>query len=189
MKHRTKLIVLMVALILLAHTPGHLVSQASDNSEKESIIKQAQTVHARGRALMGLLEDDLANPDPERRPDVVRAIYELGDLRYAAASGILAEYLNFKIGPDEFPRHPMKKIELETFYPAIDALISIGEPALPAVADAVAARERGEWFKQNAKFVVAEIRGVKQSNAWIQDRISLYDNGRERLQELMIPGG
>ncbi len=189
MKHRTRLVVLIVVLFLLTHTSGKLMSQVGDNNDKESVVKQAQAVHARGSALMELLAADLANPEPARRPKVIRAIYELGDLRYAAASTLLAEYLNFKIGPDEFPAHPMKKIELETYYPAIDALISIGEPALPAIADAVAVREREEWFKQNAKFVVAEICGVRHSNAWVQDRILLYDNGRKQLQDLMIPAG
>jgi len=175
----------MIALILLTHASGPLMSQTDDNDEEESIVKQAQAVHARGSDLMELLAADLKDPDPKRRPKVIRAIYELGDLRHATASGILAEYLNYKIGPDEFPEHPMNKIELETFYPAIDALISIGEPALPSVADAYVAREREDRFKYNAKFVFTEIcGGIEQRNAWIDDRLSLYDKGISNLQNL-----
>lgn len=119
------------------------------------------------------------------RARVVSAILELGALRAHEAAAVLAEKLDFHVSKDgivesrEVP--PPEKV-----YPAVKALIQIREPSLPAIANAVAARERPERFRLNAAYTIMKITGGNEQAraAIVQFAIEEVGARRARLKDL-----
>lgn len=87
--------------------------------------------------------------------EVARAIAFLGDLKAVEAAKALVEKLDFR---DPTATEPSQ------YYPALLALVEIGQPALPALLDAISTKNRTPFFLNNARILL---------NAWLPRRMVL----------------
>src|SRR5207237_1137991 len=108
--------------------------------------------------LSKLRDEQLRQSDPE---EVFKAMRRLGELRAVVVVGDLVRLLTLKrIFDWETPENAGHTGIEETIitvanrYPAVDALISIGKPALPALVEVIGSRESGSLESENAIFGV-----------------------------------
>ena len=91
------------------------------------------------------------------RQSIIDAIKELGAMRAESASGPIAELLDC--------RFDVKwEGEAEDSYPAIGALVTIGEHAIPSIVDAIASRDRSDRFIESAEQTIWRIQGRKTAS-------------------------
>lgn len=140
-----------------ATTPQSQARKDCDLSDKDvsEKVKRRREVEC----LRAILRDEgLRRSDPER---VFRAMRRLGELRSVIAVGDLIGLLTLKRvfdweTPDNAGHTGIEEtiITAANRYPAVDALISIGKPALPALVDVIGSRESGSVESENAVFAV-----------------------------------
>lgn len=128
--------------------------------------------------LVAIVDDpSLAKTD---RSKVVDAILELGERRATGAVPTLSEKLDFHINAGGlFLTQEIPAPEIE--YPAVQALLSIGEPSVPGIADALALRIRSETFVVNALYTVMEILdGNKPARKALREHAAKQDTPEKR---------
>ena len=98
--------------------------------------------------LLGTIQDKgLQEKEPEQ---VVKAIFKLGELQAKEAIAPLIGFLTFKRFEPENGTSETHIITPAGTYPAIGALSSIGEPALPALLQVIETTEANDLASQNA---------------------------------------
>jgi HEAT repeat protein len=109
---------------------------------------------------MVLQDTELRQREPDR---VVKAIQKLGRLRAAEAIPDLVNLLGFRYWRDwEKKPGPVRMggrhlIYVGTRYPATEALVEIGKPALPALLEVVETREFDSIESKNARYTIRMI--------------------------------
>ncbi|HLH09411.1 MAG TPA: hypothetical protein VKW78_19390 [Terriglobales bacterium] len=90
--------------------------------------------------------------DPSNAECVTFAIYRLGDTRYSPAIPELVTLLGFRRPLDEHEKLGYH-IRMRDYYPAVDALQQIGEPASSAVLHAITEDSTPQVARKNAVIV------------------------------------
>jgi hypothetical protein len=116
-----------------------------------------------------LRDERLRRSDPEQ---VFKAMRRLGELRAVTAIDDLTKLLTLKRVFDwETPENAGRTGIEETIimaanrYPAVDALISIGKPALPSLVEVIGSHESGSLESENAVFAVFMILEARPEKA------------------------
>jgi hypothetical protein len=106
--------------------------------------------------LLGILRDQhVRETDPYR---VREAMRELGEARCAEAVGDLVKLLDYRFKFNwEGGKVRIQPIFVSTRYPAVGALIQIGEPALPEVTRAIGQNPPDSLIARNAAYAVKGI--------------------------------
>lgn len=115
--------------------------------------------------LVAYLQADRSGLKPEC---IAYAADKIGLYRYAPGVQILIQYIDYRLPVDpRKARSPAvgRAPTLGTIYPATDALLEIGKPAIPSLVQVVAARASSDTARTNAAFVLFEIHGLKVADA------------------------
>lgn len=164
MSSQKKTIILAAALLVA-------VWQGVFAQNEEDATVRAQKI----ARLVAMVEDEnLAQTD---RSKVVAAIQQLGEMRAHVAAVVLAEKLDFHVNKEGIIRHNEPPSPDEE-YPAVRALIQIGDPAVPSVIGAVAANERSPLFLRNAAYTIIKITGGEEAAQKL-----VADAAKERLKK------
>lgn len=109
-------------------------------------------------------------------------ILTLGEQNNVEAASLLASKLDLTF--DIVDRYLPINRPLQQRYTAIDALVSLGVPALPAIVEALASQPRTTIFKQNAIRTVARIKKQYREELpyWLRQQWELYDDKSTRLR-------
>lgn len=89
---------------------------------------------------------------------IVTAIEYVGAKRYTQAIDVLVHYLDYH-EPDQDPQKYVKG-GIPALYPAVDALYSVGKPAVPELITVISDANSTELVRQNAAYAVFLICGV-----------------------------
>jgi hypothetical protein len=126
--------------------------------------------------------EDLVAKD---RTKVHNAILRLGRLKALEGADALAERLDLHLTPSGLLLAGDRVID-DVEYPAIGALVAIGEGALPYIVDALFERERSKMFRWNALFAISWIAGGdEKGKKYLRRRLALYNRGAKDLTELL----
>jgi hypothetical protein len=120
------------------------------------------------RLIATINEDKLAKSD---LPQVLEAIHELGRLRAVEAAPALVERIELR---DDL-KHTLDP-QMGELYPAMGALTQIGERALPAILQAIAAQERSDHFVGLCAETVLAIRNGQKAAV-----LNLFKEAADRL--------
>ena len=130
---------------------------------------------------------------PEQQMQVAVAVEELGRLGDAQAVPVLADKLDPEarsaITEDKLTE-PLRASPQGLLSPAIaqaaaQALVQIGKPALPALADAVATRGRSAQFQERAVQLIVQIAGDKEAAQQVLSQAAQENQRKaERLRAL-----
>ena len=182
-----------VPLLVLAVVGVMALVSASAAEQRKAIssIVQLQRYEAmrqeRVAKLLAIVADDqlAASKRWEDRSRVNEAIKALGELKAVEAAPALIERLDMHVNPTGF----IKIGEIpptENIYPAAKALITMGKPALPFVADGLPQKNRSDLFGRNAWYTIVRIEGSpKKALAYLNGRIELYRRGAPRLEKMV----
>ncbi|MGD0693792.1 MAG: hypothetical protein ABSB82_02965 [Terriglobia bacterium] len=143
----------VIAPMAVSGTPprnsGEPQSQSSVPAESREKIE---------KLLVVIRDAKLRESDPGR---VVEAIEELGHVKAVEAIDDLVKLLTFRrTWPWETPGGPIQEFRIETpglRYPAVSALIEIGQPSVPAMVKVIEAHESSSLESQNALWVIRSL--------------------------------
>ena len=139
-----------IAIALLFVASSMCASMGSFQSDKQKASRREEV-----KELMSIIRDpELRKKDPDKVTD---AIQRLGELRDPAAAEDLAGLLTFRhLFPWE--KDPTKPIEGNAWYfeayPAINALLKIGRPCLPALIKVIESHAADSLETKNAMEVL-----------------------------------
>lgn len=92
---------------------------------------------------------------------IIAAIKYVGGKRYAEASRVLTQYLDFQ-DPDYLHQGGLKGSVLYV-YPAVDALSTLGKPAVPELTKVIADAKTSDLVRRNAGWALFLMYGVNQA--------------------------
>jgi hypothetical protein len=120
------------------------------------------------------------------RTKVHNAILRLGRMKALEGAEALAERLDLHLTPSG----RISSIGIPTpdqEYPAIKALVAIGEGALPHITDALFAQKRSAQFKRNALFAVIMIMDLDlaKTQKYLRRRLAMYKVAAEDLPKML----
>ena len=140
-----------------------------------------------------ILKDEKLTEEDEAK--VVAAVRELGTLHLSQVAPLLVGKLNAQASV------PLEAMQVKTFQllrtapqgllspviaqAAAQSLLQIGAPALPALADAVAARGSSARFREDAVKLIVQIAGSKEAAQEVLNQAAQKNNKKaERLRAL-----
>jgi hypothetical protein len=127
--------------------------------------------------------DDLVAKD---RTKVHNAMLRLGRMKALEGAGALVERLDLHLTPSGLIRHteiPARHVE----YPAMKALMAIGEGAMPCIADALFAQKRSAKFKSNALLTIHMIMDgdLAKAQKYLRERLAMHNAAAKDLPKML----
>jgi len=124
------------------------------------------------------------------RTKLFNAIYRLGRMKAVEGAAAIAERLDLHLtasGMISSFRMPARDVE----YPAIKALVGIGEGALPYIADALFAQKRSATFRSNALLTIHMIMDgdLAKAQKYLRDRLAMYNAATKELPKMLASWG
>jgi hypothetical protein len=150
--------------------------------EKDPVVTERTE---RIKELIAVVEDD--SLVKKNRLKIHKAMVRLGRMKAVEAVPAIVERLDLHIAESGRLVIMSEPRPYEDAYPAMQALMAIGEPALPFIADALGAKPRSEKYKRLVRTTVVLIAGNKgKARQYLRERIRLYEKGKKELYPLTL---
>lgn len=132
------------------------------------------------RGLIGILKDAGKFPSDEERGAVISAIHVLGEMRAVEAVDTLVHYIDFPASnkPVSHGLRPLGEV-----YPAVAALIKIGNPSLPAVVEVLKTSTEGDdVVMNNCGWIISHVLSPELVKSYLEIALKAEKDPKKRAR-------